>query len=171
MICISRRSACISSFGRADDISTFEIDFAARRLDQTKQAATDRGFSAARFADEPERFARLDIERNVIDRPHDVVDCSRRRKCLTRSPDRKEVVAGFRSSCSADLDRLAVVQNAPRTSAARRRGISGISPCVHFSIRNSQRGAKWQPSRKLCRTRHGTLDRLQAARPLRCRPR
>src|SRR5262249_7722985 len=40
------------------------------RLDQAKDATTDRCLSAARLPDQPEGFTGLDVERNAVDRTH-----------------------------------------------------------------------------------------------------
>ena len=47
-----------------------ERDLARRRLDQAQEAAAGGGLAAARFADQPERLARLDGEGHAIDGPH-----------------------------------------------------------------------------------------------------
>src|SRR5580658_1218854 len=50
------------------EIAPFEKNLARSRLDQPQDEASERGFSRARFADQPERFARRDFHAHLYNR-------------------------------------------------------------------------------------------------------
>ncbi len=52
------------------DVGAVEADRAAGRLVQAQQRPADRRLAAARLADEPERLAALDRQRDAVDRVH-----------------------------------------------------------------------------------------------------
>ena len=55
------------ALGKGREIDAFEQDLAARRLIKPHDAFSQCGFAAARFADEPERLAGLQGQRNAVD--------------------------------------------------------------------------------------------------------
>src|SRR5262249_45422481 len=65
----------VSQFTSAQcaNIPTSECDLPGSRLDQSEQTATDRRFSATRFAHQAQRFAAEDLKRNTIDRTQQVI--------------------------------------------------------------------------------------------------
>ena len=53
------------------DVDVAEQHCAAGRFDEPQHRAPERRLAASRLADEPERFARKDVERHAVDRLHD----------------------------------------------------------------------------------------------------
>src|SRR5436190_23527230 len=56
---------------KCEHIFPSKTDVAGRRFDEPQQAAARRRLAAARFADQPERFALFDREAHVVDGVHD----------------------------------------------------------------------------------------------------
>src|SRR5581483_5848208 len=52
------------------EVHALEADLAGRRLVETQHQAAERGFAAARLADQPQRLAGLDVDGHVVDRAH-----------------------------------------------------------------------------------------------------
>ena len=70
MICIRRRILRSPSDLRLDQVDAVEGDLALRRLAQPDQRAPGRALAAAGLADQPERLAATDGERDAVDRLH-----------------------------------------------------------------------------------------------------
>jgi hypothetical protein len=54
-------------------ITPVKTDLAGRRFDQTQYAAAHRGFAAARFADQSQRFASIDREQHAVNGANDLL--------------------------------------------------------------------------------------------------
>ena len=67
---MSRRAARMRALREFQDVLSLEAHFARGRLDEAQHAAPGRRLAAARLADQAERFARLDAERDVVDGRH-----------------------------------------------------------------------------------------------------
>ena len=59
--------------GQLRNVDVAEHHAPARRFDQPQHRAAERRLSASRFPDEPERFARKNVERHAVDRLHHAV--------------------------------------------------------------------------------------------------
>src|SRR2546427_7088514 len=140
------------------DASSVVLDFAGGRLEQTDDAASERGFPAARLADESESLSLGDVERHVVDCVHEfpvalegaLVD----RKELLQVPNAQErlpahrvetCVAGLRSAARSRRES----QQRSRWPGPARASRSGST--WHASKTYGQRGAKEQPGARSMR--------------------
>jgi hypothetical protein len=55
---------------RREQVPAFEVNSAGGRLDQAQDEPAERALARARFADEAECLARMNVERNVVDGAH-----------------------------------------------------------------------------------------------------
>src|SRR5439155_23161680 len=111
-----------------------EADLAARRLLQEENELRGRRLTAARLADQPERRARLDHERNVVDRAHDLVRPAEQPAAYREVLDQPARLEERRHGCS---------QHAVRWSVAM--AVSCGTSVAHRSRRCGHRGWKAQP--------------------------
>ena len=70
MTCIFLRTAIISSRSSVREVDALEQDLAAGRVVEPQHQAAERRLSAARLADQAQRLAALDVERDVVDGAH-----------------------------------------------------------------------------------------------------
>ena len=70
IICISRRSSISCLALDVGDLLALELDRAAGRVEQPQQQAAGGRLAAAGLADEAERLAALDVERDAVDGVH-----------------------------------------------------------------------------------------------------
>ena len=78
-ICISRRSRRSSRGGRREDVGRVEVDAARGRLVEPEQQPRERRLARAGLADEPDRLAAVEHERDVVDGPDDAAGARGRR--------------------------------------------------------------------------------------------
>ena len=123
-----------------------EDDLAAGRLVQAQERAADRRLAAPRLADEPERLAALDRERDAVDRLHVADVAVHHDPAPDREPD-AEVV---------DLDERVAHQAAPPSRAR-----------CHSSAGTGLKQRTWWPGSSSLEQRHllaRQLDLVAAAR-------
>ena len=65
-----RRSGRSARWLGVGDVGVLEMDAAGRRLEQPDDGLAERGFPAAGLADEAERFAGRDVQRDAVHRAH-----------------------------------------------------------------------------------------------------
>src|SRR5689334_24137811 len=61
------------AFAHGGHVASFELNLAARRLDQAQNASARSRFPASRFSDQPQRFAAHDVERHTIESAPNVI--------------------------------------------------------------------------------------------------
>ena len=149
------------------------------RLVELEHRAADRGLAAAGFADQAERLARHDVDRDVVHRLHgrgrvgeeagagglhgevflQVIDDEQRLGAALRQRGRAGLLRSFCGGTSVPAMISFARMQADAWSGAT--GASGGSICVHASIRYGQRGAKRQPGRRIAQVGRQALDGLE----------
>ena len=121
---------------RRDHVQPVEAHLARIRGDEAQAGARDRRFAAARFADDAERLAALDGERDAVDRAHR--HGLRHRPAALRLEGLGEVADDEQRRGGGARAHGALTQQRTRCSGAPGSGLSG-GRSAHFSMRKGQR--------------------------------
>src|SRR5438132_10459771 len=134
------------------DSSSVELDLARGRLEQTDDTASERGFPAARFADESESLAFGQVERHVVDCVHELPvvpeGASVDGEELLQVPNAQERRLAHRVDACGPGSRTDARSRRESQQRSRWPGparASRVGSIRHASNTDGQRGAKAQP--------------------------